>query len=129
MIYICLYNILYFLWLCDEFFIILFNILKTAELDCCQITSDLRWSDHVNNICGKANRTLGFLRRNLNVGSTSVKENAEQLFAWFSDQVTKEKKRKKGMDRSSKFCKCIIISKMLVNTNLKSNGYTRQLLP
>ena len=42
----------------------------------CQITSDLRWSDHVNNICGKANRTLGFLRRNLNVGSTSVKENA-----------------------------------------------------
>jgi hypothetical protein len=42
----------------------------------CQITSDLRWSDHINNICGKANRTLGFLRRNLNVGSTSVKENA-----------------------------------------------------
>ena len=42
----------------------------------CQITADLRWSDHINNICGKANRTLGFLRRNLNVGSTSVKENA-----------------------------------------------------
>jgi hypothetical protein len=41
----------------------------------CQITSDLRWSDHIN-ICGKANRTLGFLQRNLNIGSTSVKENA-----------------------------------------------------
>jgi hypothetical protein len=34
----CLYNILYFLWLYNEFFIILCNILKQiAELDCCQI--------------------------------------------------------------------------------------------
>ena len=33
----CLYNILYFLWLYDDFFIILYNILKIAELDCCQI--------------------------------------------------------------------------------------------
>ena len=32
-----LYNILYFLWLHSEFFIILYNILKIAELDCCQI--------------------------------------------------------------------------------------------
>jgi hypothetical protein len=32
-----LYNILYFLWLYDEFFIILYNILKIAELDCCQV--------------------------------------------------------------------------------------------
>ena len=31
-----LYNILYFLWLYNEFFIILCNILKIAELDCCQ---------------------------------------------------------------------------------------------
>ena len=29
-----LYNILYFLWLYDELFIILYNILKIAELDC-----------------------------------------------------------------------------------------------
>ena len=33
----CLYNILYLLWLYNEFFIILYNILKIAELDCCQI--------------------------------------------------------------------------------------------
>jgi hypothetical protein len=33
----CLYNILFFLWLYNEFFIILCNILKIAELDCCQI--------------------------------------------------------------------------------------------
>jgi hypothetical protein len=32
-----LYNILYFLWLYSEFFIILYNILNIAELDCCQI--------------------------------------------------------------------------------------------
>ena len=32
-----MYNILYFLWLYNEFFIILYNILKIAELDCCQI--------------------------------------------------------------------------------------------
>ena len=32
-----LYTILYFLWLYNEFFIILNNILKIAELDCCQI--------------------------------------------------------------------------------------------
>ena len=28
------------------------------------ITIDLRWNTHVGNICTKANRTLGFLRRN-----------------------------------------------------------------
>jgi hypothetical protein len=32
----CLYNLLYFLWLYDDFFIILCNILKIADLDCCQ---------------------------------------------------------------------------------------------
>ena len=32
-----LYTIFYFLWLYSEFFIILYNILKIAELDCCQI--------------------------------------------------------------------------------------------
>ena len=29
------------------------------------ITSGLRWNTHVSNVCTKANRTLGFLRRNL----------------------------------------------------------------
>ena len=29
------------------------------------ITSDLKWNSHVRNVCSKANRTLGFLRRNL----------------------------------------------------------------
>ena len=29
------------------------------------ITSDLKWNSHIRNVCSKANRTLGFLRRNM----------------------------------------------------------------
>ena len=29
------------------------------------ITSDLKWNSHIRNVCSKANKTLGFLRRNL----------------------------------------------------------------
>ena len=29
------------------------------------ITSDLKWNSHIRNVCSRANRTLGFLRRNL----------------------------------------------------------------
>ena len=29
------------------------------------ITSGLKWNSHIRNVCSKANRTLGFLRRNL----------------------------------------------------------------
>jgi hypothetical protein len=42
----------------------------------CLIASDLRWTNHINSICDKANKTLGFLRRNLNIGSTTTKQNA-----------------------------------------------------
>jgi hypothetical protein len=38
------------------------------------ISEDLKWESHINNICGKANKTRGFLRRNLNNGSTFVKK-------------------------------------------------------
>ena len=40
------------------------------------ITSDLRWNTHVSNVCTKANRTLGFLRRNLHSCPKEVKEAA-----------------------------------------------------
>ena len=40
------------------------------------ITSDLRWNTHVSNVCAKANRTLGFLRRNLYSCPQEVKEAA-----------------------------------------------------
>ena len=40
------------------------------------ISEDLKWESHViiNNICGKANKTLDFLRHNLNIGFISVKK-------------------------------------------------------
>ena len=40
------------------------------------ITSDLRWNTPVSNVCTKANRTLGFLRRNLYSCLQEVKEAA-----------------------------------------------------
>ena len=40
------------------------------------ITEDLKWNTHINHTCAKANRTLGFLRRNLNIGSVAIKQQA-----------------------------------------------------
>ena len=40
------------------------------------ITNDLRWNTHVSNVCTKANRTLGFLRRKLHSWHQEVKEAA-----------------------------------------------------
>ena len=40
------------------------------------ITNDLQWNTHVSNVCTKANRTLGFLRRNLYACPQEVKEAA-----------------------------------------------------
>ena len=40
------------------------------------ITRDLRWNTHVSNVCTKANRNIGFLRRNLNSCPQEVKEAA-----------------------------------------------------
>ena len=42
------------------------------------ITSDLRWNQHVGNITSKANRTLGFLRRNLKINYPALKTTAYQ---------------------------------------------------
>ena len=40
------------------------------------ITNDLKWNTHISNICTKANRTLGFLRRTLYSCPQNVKEAA-----------------------------------------------------
>ena len=42
------------------------------------ITNDLRWNTHISNICTKANRTLGFLRRTLFSCRQNVKEAASK---------------------------------------------------
>ena len=44
------------------------------------LTKNLSWDIHINNICKKANKTLGFLRRNLKIGSSKVKERAYKVF-------------------------------------------------
>ena len=40
------------------------------------ITNDLKWNTHIINICTKANRTPGFLRRNLYFCPQDMKETA-----------------------------------------------------
>ena len=40
------------------------------------ITSDFKWNSHIRKGCSKANRTLGFLRRNLISCPQDVKEAA-----------------------------------------------------
>ena len=40
------------------------------------ITNDLKWNTHISNVCTKANRALGFLRRNLYSCPQDVKEAA-----------------------------------------------------
>ena len=42
----------------------------------CTLTSDLNWGTHISNICSKANRTLGFLQRNLHISSRNIKQQA-----------------------------------------------------
>ena len=40
------------------------------------IASDLRWNKHIDTITSKANRTLGFLKKNLKINSTALKSTA-----------------------------------------------------
>ena len=40
------------------------------------ISTDLTWKRHIANVVNKANKTLGFLRRNLKVGAISTKQQA-----------------------------------------------------
>ena len=44
------------------------------------ITSDLSWNQHIENICNKANKTLGFIRRTLKEGSRRIKELAYKTY-------------------------------------------------
>jgi hypothetical protein len=53
---------------------------ESAKYQGYTFTSDLLWNDYVNNICNKANRTIGFLKRNLSIGYTTVKQNAYNAF-------------------------------------------------
>ena len=41
-----------------------------------ELSGDLTWADHINKTCYKANKQLEFLRRNLRINTTHVKETA-----------------------------------------------------
>ena len=51
----------------------LFETVTQAKYLGITITSDLRWNAHINSISSKANRSLGFLHRNLKVSSIQIK--------------------------------------------------------
>ena len=54
---------------------ILQTVNSVSYLGLC-FTKDLSWNEHINNVCSKANKTLGFLRRNLKISSREIKETA-----------------------------------------------------
>ncbi len=49
---------------------------KSAKYLGVTIANNLQWNNHIANICTKANQTLGFLRRNINLESVKIKERA-----------------------------------------------------
>ena len=51
------------------------NVASTKYLGV-TIQENLNWNDHITTTCKKANKTLGFLRRNLKIGNKKVKETA-----------------------------------------------------
>ena len=44
------------------------------------LSRDLDWDTHINNVTNKANQILGFLRRNLKISSSTIKEKAFKAF-------------------------------------------------
>ena len=49
---------------------------KSAKYIGCTISADLKWNEHIRNICNNANTTIGFLKRNLNINNSKIKETA-----------------------------------------------------
>jgi len=56
---------------------ILENVDKKPYLEV-QFTNTLKWDTHINNILAKANKSLGFLRRNINKFPEEIKKRAYQ---------------------------------------------------
>jgi hypothetical protein len=56
------------------------STVTTAKYLGVTLHNKMDWDDHVNNICSKANSALGFLRRNLKVSSSNIREKAYKAF-------------------------------------------------
>ena len=52
------------------------DVVTSAKYLGVTITNDLSWDKHIHSICAKANKTLGFLRRNLKISATQLKVSA-----------------------------------------------------
>ena len=46
--------------------------ITTAKYLGVSITSDMKWNQHISNICKKANNTMSFLKRNLNIRHANI---------------------------------------------------------
>ena len=44
------------------------------------INNTVSWDDHISNTCSKANRALGFLKCNLKISASNIKEKAYKVF-------------------------------------------------
>ena len=53
---------------------------STAKYLGINIQDNLNWGFHIGTISNKANKTFGFLRRNLNIGNKKTKETAYKAF-------------------------------------------------
>jgi hypothetical protein len=51
------------------------------------ITSDMKWSEHIANICKKANNTLSFLKRNLNISNSNLKEDGSSFSKFVPNEL------------------------------------------
>jgi hypothetical protein len=55
------------------------NVIASAKYLGITLQSDLKWTQHVNNIVANANKSLGFLKRNLKTSNTNIKSQAYQV--------------------------------------------------
>ncbi|XP_069109190.1 uncharacterized protein [Argopecten irradians] len=78
------------------------------------LQNNLQWDKHINNITANANRTLGFLKRNLTINSPHIKEHAYKALVrpkheycssiWDPHNTGQIQQIEKNSTQSSKIC-------------------------
>ena len=99
-----------------------------------ELTKELNWNRHISNIVGKANRTLGFVRRNLNNCPEEIKKHAyyalvrphlEYASSAWDPHVQKQINEIEGVQRrAARFVKrCYVRTPGTVTTLLNDLGW------